>query len=156
MACNNLDLVDRKILAALQRDATISLADISESAGLTSTACWRRIKKLEENGIIAGRVTLLAADKLGYALSGYVMIRTRNHGEAWIESFVETVAGIPTVVELHRTTGDVDYLLKIVAKDLGGYNEIYRLLSQLPDIVDVSAAFSMEAIKSTTELPLGS
>jgi Lrp/AsnC family transcriptional regulator len=154
LARNNLDLVDRKILTALQRDATISLAQISDSAGLTSTACWRRIRKLEEGGVISKRVTLLAPDKLGLAVSGYVMIRTRNHGKEWIERFTSTVLDIPAVVELHRTTGDVDYLLKIVARDLSAYNQIYQLLSHLPDIADVSAAFSMEAIRSTTELPL--
>lgn len=154
MARNNLDIVDRKILALVQRNAAISLPEISDSVGLTATACWRRIKKLEEEGIIRSRVTLLAPEKLGFALTGYVTIRTSNHGDDWVSRFAATVADMPAVLELHRTTGDIDYLLKIVAKDLADYNRIYRAISQHPDIAAVSAAFSMEAIKATTALPL--
>ncbi|MBY8823439.1 Lrp/AsnC family transcriptional regulator [Sphingomonas colocasiae] len=154
MTRNIIDSVDRKILTALQRDASIPATALAEVAGLTSTGCWRRIKRLEEIGVIAARVTLLSPQALGLGLTGYVMIRTRDHGDAWLRRFLDTVGAFPEVVEIHRTTGDLDYLLKIVARDLAAYNEIYRTISQLPDVTDVSAAFSMEAIKSTTELPL--
>lgn len=154
MTRNIIDSTDRKILAALQRDSTVSLDQISEAVGLTSTGCWRRIKRLEEAGIIDRRVTILNPARLGLSLLGYVMIRTRDHSEAWLEQFAGIVLELPAVVEFHRTTGGVDYLLKIVARDLPAYNQIYRRISQLPDIVEVSAAFSMEAIKATTEIPL--
>src|SRR5262249_8591763 len=143
VARNNLDSIDRKILTALQRDAASPMAAIAEQVGLSATACWRRIKRLEEEGVIAGQVTLLSPGSLGLGLIGYVMIRTRNHGEAWLARFIETITTLPGVVELHRTTGDVDYLLKIVARDLAAYNHIYRAITQLPDVADVSAAFSM-------------
>lgn len=154
MARNNLDSIDRKILDALQRDATIPMTSLAQEAGLTSTACWRRIKRLEDEGYIERRVTLLSASALGLGLIGFVMIRTRNHGSAWLDRFVETVRALPEVVEIHRTTGDVDYLLKIVARDLAGYNHVYRTITELPDLSDVTAAFSMEALRSTTQLPL--
>lgn len=151
---NILDSTDRKILCALQRDSTLSLDQLGEAVGLTGTGCWRRVKRLEEVGIIDRRVTLLNPAKLGLSLFGYVMIKTRDHSDAWLRHFSDVVLGLPAVVEFHRTTGGVDYMLKIVARDLPAYNEIYRTISQLPDIVDVSAAFSMEAIKATTEIPL--
>lgn len=154
MSRNNLDSIDRKLLTALQEDAAIPATALADIAGLTATACWRRVKRLEEDGIIARRVTLLSAQALGLGLTGYVMIRTHNHGDAWLTSFLETVGALPEVVEIHRTTGDLDYLLKIVTRDLAAYNAIYRTISQLPDLGDVSAAFSMEAIKVTTALPL--
>jgi len=154
LARNNLDSIDRRILTALQDNAAIPATALADIAGLTATACWRRIKRLEDEGIIARRVTLLSPEALGLGLTGYVMIRTRDHGDAWLERFVETVGALAEVVEIHRTTGDLDYLLKIVTRDLAAYNAIYRTISQLPDLADVSAAFSMEAIKSTTALPL--
>lgn len=154
MTRNIIDSIDRRMLAALQRDSTISLDQIGEAAGLTATACWRRLKRLEEDGIIDRRVTLLNPAKLGLSLIGYVMIKTRDHSEAWLEQFSAIVSELPEVVEFHRTTGSVDYMLKIVARDLPAYNVIYRRISQLPGIPDVSGAFSMEAFKSTTEIPL--
>jgi Lrp/AsnC family transcriptional regulator len=154
MTRNIIDSTDRKILAALQRDSTITLDQISDSVGLTATGCWRRVKRLEEEGIIDRRVTLLDPARLGLTLLGYVMIRTRDHSQAWLQQFAALVLDLPAVVEFHRTTGSIDYLLKIVARDLPAYNQIYCTISQLPDIVEVSAAFSMEAIKATTEIPL--
>lgn len=154
MARNIIDSTDRKLLVALQRDSTSSLEQISESVGLTATACWRRVKRLEEEGVIARRVALVDPASLGLTLTGYVMIRTADHSEQWLKRFSGVVLGLPAVVEFHRTTGSVDYMLKILARDLPAYNEIYRAISQIPGIVDVSAAFSMEAIKATTEVPL--
>ncbi|SEH12981.1 transcriptional regulator, AsnC family [Sphingopyxis sp. YR583] len=154
MSRNIIDSIDRKILLALQRDATIPMTKLEQEAGLTSTGCWRRINRMKEEGIIGDRVTLLSPGALGFALIGYVMIRTRNHGRQWTDRFVETLLAMPAIVELHRTTGGVDYLLKIVAEDMAAYNRIYRTISEIPDLEDVSAAFSMEALKATTELPL--
>jgi len=156
MTPNIIDSTYPRNLGVLQRDSTITLDQISEAVGLTATGCWRRVKRLEEEGIIDRRVTLLHPARLGLTLLGYVMIRTRDHSEAWLSQFAAVVLDIPAVVEFHRTTGSIDYLLKIVARDLTAYNHIYRTISQLPDIVEVSSAFSMEAIKATTEIPLGS
>ena len=151
---NNLDDIDKRILAALQADSTGSIADIAERAGVSQTPCWKRIRKLEDRGIIRKRVALLDADTLGLPLVGYVQIRTAHHTEAWLTAFSAGVQNIPEIVECHRMTGDVDYLLKIVAPDMAGYDAIYKKLIKIADLSDVSVSFSMERLKETTELPL--
>lgn len=110
---------------------------------------------MEKEGVIEARVTLLSQRALGLTLTGYVMIRTGNHSDEWLSRFAEIVARLDEVVEFHRMTGDVDYLLKVVAPDLERYDQLYRKLIRVPGIRDVSASFSMERIKSTTALPLG-
>ena len=155
MTRKNLDAYDRKILRSLQADATLSLDRIAEIACLSATACWRRVKRLEEEKIIEGRVTLLSQRALGLMLTGYVMIRTDAHSDDWLERFSTLIHTMDEVVEFHRMTGDVDYLLKIVTPDLESYDLLYRKLIRIPGIRDVSASFSMEKIKATTALPLG-
>lgn len=154
MARTDLDSIDRKILRILQADASVSLDRIAESAGLSSTACWRRVKRLEKSGVIEARVTLLSQRMLGLALTGYVMIRTNTHSDEWLEQFAALVRSLEEVVEFHRMTGDVDYLLKVVAPDLDSYDRLYRKLIRVPNIRDISASFSMSKIKETTALPL--
>lgn len=149
-----LDAIDRRILRSLQRDATQRLDALAEAAGLSSTACWRRIKRLEEEGVIEKRVTLLSPRALGLSLTGFVMVRTGKHTEAWLSRFAEAVALMEEVVEVHRMTGDIDYMLKVVMPDLASYDRLYRRLIRIAGIKDVSASFSMETLKGTTELPL--
>jgi Lrp/AsnC family transcriptional regulator len=150
----DFDPIDRRILACLQRDAGQSMDAIAERAGLSAAACWRRIKKLEADGVVVGRVALLSAPALGLPLTGFVSIRVTKHSQAWADRFAETVKALDHVVEFHRMTGDIDYLLKIVAPDLTGYDALYRRLIKIPGLKDVSASFSMDRIKETTELPL--
>lgn len=150
-----MDQIDRKILAILQNDAGASVADIADRAGISSTPAWRRIKRMEEAGIIDKKVTLLDPAAIGLGLTGFVMIRTSKHSEAWLETFAKAVAVIPEIVEVHRTSGDIDYVLKIVAPDIAGYDKIYKKLIGLVEMTNVSATFSMEQLKFTTELPLG-
>lgn len=154
MLRKSFDLIDRRILESLQRDARLSLADLADAAGLSSTACWRRVKRLEDDGIIERRVTLLSQKALGLGLTGFVMIRTGKHNVTWLKRFADVVSGMEEVIEFHRMTGDVDYLLKIVAIDLESYDAIYRRLIGINGIKDVSATFSMEKIKGTTTLPV--
>jgi len=149
-----LDAIDRRILRQLQRDATQSLAELADAAGISQTACWRRIKRLEQDEVIQQRVTLLSHQALGLGLIGFVMIRTSNHSDSWLEKFAAGVRAIPEIIEFHRMAGDVDYLLKIVAPDIAGYDAIYKKLIKVAELSDVSASFSMEQIKYTTELPL--
>jgi Lrp/AsnC family transcriptional regulator len=149
-----MDQVDRKILQVLQRDSSGSIADIAERANVSQTPCWRRIKKLEEAGVIKARVALLDAKKMNVGLTGFIAIKTANHDEAWLKRFADGVAAIPEVVEFHRMAGDTDYLLKIVTKDIESYDAIYKRLIKVVDLNDVSASFSMEVIKSTTEVPV--
>lgn len=149
-----LDAIDRRILAALQQDATLPIAEVAERAGLSSTPCWKRIKRLERDGVIDRRVALLNRDALGLDVTVIVAIRTAQHTEEWLRMFAEGVASIPEVVEFYRMSGEVDYLLKVVARDIADYDRIYRKLMKVAPLHDVSSSFAMQEIKSTTVLPL--
>lgn len=149
-----LDAVDRKILQALQDDCSGSVADIADRAGVSQTPCWRRIKRLEEAGYIDKRVAVLNQDALNLGMTAYVMIQTAQHDDKWLDQFSKGVGKIPEVVEIHRMAGQIDYLLKVVAGDVADYDRIYKKLIKVVDLSDVTAGFSMERIKSTTQLPL--
>ena len=149
-----LDAIDWAILGVLQADASLAVHEVGDRVGLSSNACWRRIKRLEDSGIIARRVALLDAEKLGLATTVFVAIRTQRHDPAWLDLFSAGIAGIAEISECHRMAGDVDYLLKIVVRDIAHYDRIYRkLIAAVPDIADVSSSFSMEKMKATTALP---
>ena len=150
----NLDRIDRRILDILQNDATRSVAEIGEAVGLSATPCWKRIKRLERIGIIQRRVAILDRDKLALGVTVIVAIRTASHSEEWLKIFSEGVSLIPEVVEFYRMSGDIDYILKVVARDIADYDRIYRKISKVADLHDVSSSFAMQEIKSTTALPL--
>ena len=149
-----MDRIDRKILRLLQQDATLSIAGIAEQVGLSTTPCWRRIQNLEASGVIRGRVALLNQEMVNVGTTVFVAVRTNHHNSEWLDRFAEAVVGIDEVVEFHRMSGDVDYLLKIVVPDIAGYDRVYKRLIGMVELSDVSSSFSMERIKSTTELPL--
>lgn len=149
-----MDAIDKKILRILQHDASLSVAELSERAGISQTPVWRRIRKLEDSGVIDRRVTLLDQEAIGLGLTGFVLVRTSDHSDKWLQTFSSAVADIPEIVEVHRTSGDVDYVFKIVAPDMKGYDKIYRRLIRDVAMHDVSASFSMEKLKATTDLPL--
>ncbi|MGZ0188038.1 MAG: Lrp/AsnC family transcriptional regulator [Alphaproteobacteria bacterium] len=149
-----MDRIDRRILALLQTDATLSVAAIAETVGLTQTPCWKRIQRLEKSGVIRGRVALLDAAALGVPVTVFVSVRTNRHEPDWLERFADGVTSLPEVVEVYRMSGAVDYLLKIVCPDIAGYDRVYKRLIAIVDIQDVSSAFSMEELKKTTALPL--
>jgi Lrp/AsnC family transcriptional regulator len=149
-----MDSIDKTILRELQRDATIAIADLARAAGLSQTPCWRRVKRLEESGAIQRRVAIVDPSAVNLALTAFVAVRTSQHTEAWLRKFTEGVRSIPEVVELHRMSGDVDYLLKVVCPDMRTFDGVYRKLIRVADLTDVSSTFSMEALKYTTELPL--
>ena len=149
-----LDSIDWAILTQLQADASLPVHEIGERVGLSHNACWRRIKRLEEAGVIARRVALLDPERLGLATTVFVSVRTNRHDPEWLAAFSRGVAAIDEVIECHRMAGDVDYLLKIVVRDIAHYDRIYRkLIAAVPDIADVSSSFSMERMKATTALP---
>ncbi len=150
----SLDRIDREILTCLQRDATLPVAEIAERVGLSTTPCWRRIQRLERDGVIAGRVALLDPDKLHLGVTVFVHIRTAQHNAAWLEKFAAAVAAIPEVVELYRMSGDIDYLMRVVVPDIAGYDAIYQRLIAAVELSDVSSTFAMERIKHTTALPV--
>ena len=149
-----LDRIDARILAALQGDASLPIAELAESVGLSSNACWRRVKRLEEAGIIRRRVALLDPAKLGLGVTVFVSVRTNEHAEEWLEKFAKGVADIPEVVEFYRMSGDVDYLLKVMVADIAHYDRVYKRLIKVAKLSDVSSSFAMEQIKYTTAVPL--
>jgi Lrp/AsnC family transcriptional regulator len=149
-----MDATDKKILALLQRDASQSVESIAEAVGMTATPCWRRIRKLEQDGVLKARVALVDPTALKLGLTAFVAVRTNQHTEAWLKKFVDGVRAMPEVVELHRLSGDIDYLLKVVCPDMARFDQVYKRLIRVADLSDVSSTFSMEALKVTTELPL--
>ena len=149
-----MDRLDRKILRLLQEDATLAVADIAKKVGLSTTPCWRRIQKLEEDGVIKRRVAVLDPEKINTKVTVFVSIRTGSHNVEWLKRFSELVQDFPEVVEFYRMSGDVDYLLKVVVPDIAAYDAFYKRMIARIEIRDVSSAFAMEQIKYTTQLPL--
>jgi len=149
-----MDQIDRKILAALQEDAGRPVADIAAAVGLSQSPCWRRIQKLEVDGVIQRRVALLDAAKLNVGVTVFVAVRTSRHDLDWIETFARAVTDIPEVVEFYRMSGEIDYLLRVVVPDIAAFDAAYkRLIARVP-LSDVTSSFAMEQIKYTTALPL--
>ncbi|MBO1112683.1 Lrp/AsnC family transcriptional regulator [Bordetella petrii] len=149
-----MDQTDLKILSLLQKDATRPVAEIAEQVNLSVTPCWRRIQKLKEDGVIERTAVLLDPKAVGLGLTVFVTIKTSQHNVKWTQNLIGAVMALPNVVEFHRMAGDLDYLLKVVVEDMPAYDRFYRRLIEAVDLLDVSASFSMEVIKSTTELPL--
>jgi len=150
-----LDKTDRKLLALLQQDCTLSLIELAEAVNLTSTPCWKRIKKLEEEGVILGKVALLDAEKLGLTLTAFVRIKTQQHSSQWYQNFVEQIESFPEVLSFYRMAGEYDYLMQVQVADMKSYDNFYKkLVSAVPGLWDVTSNFAMERIKSTTHLPL--
>ena len=150
----DLDRLDARILDSLQANADQAVADLAESVGLSANACWRRIKRLEELGIIRGRVALLDPEKLGLGVTVFVSVRTNEHNDAWLGQFNDAVTRIPEIVELYRMSGDIDYLMKVVVSDIAHYDRVYKRLISLVRLTDVSSSFAMERMKLTTALPV--
>jgi Lrp/AsnC family transcriptional regulator len=149
-----MDNKDRRILQLLQADASLSMNELAERCALSRTAVWRRVRELEEDGVIIGRVTRLNAARMGFPLTVFALVRTNQHSDDWFAKFSTAVASIPEILEFHRTSGDIDYLLRIVARDMQDYDRVYRTLIRAVDLADVSSTFVMETIKSDTALPL--
>jgi len=150
----NIDQKDRNILRELQKDAVLSVDSLSEKVHLSRNACWRRIKRMEEEGLITARVALLDAEQLGLGLSVYVFIRTNVHEPGWLEEFRAAIRELPEIVGGHRMSGDLDYVLRVRVADVRAYDRFYQKLIKRVAIANVSASFVMEDIKDTTALPL--
>ena len=149
-----MDTIDRKILAVLQDDASLSVAEIGNRVGLSSTPCWKRIQRLEADGVIQKRVAVIDQDKLGLGVTVFVSVETEDHSEEWLQKFAQLVGAMPEVLEFYRMAGDVDYMLRVVVPDIAGYDGFYkRLISAVP-LKNVTSRFAMEKIKSTTALPI--
>ena len=149
-----LDRMDRKILEILQEDCTLPVAEIGKRIGLSTTPCWRRIQKLEEQGVIERRVALLNPKQVNAGVTVFVFISTSNHSKDWLERFHAALSDFPEVVEFYRTSGQIDYELRVVVADIERYDFFYKRLIAKIELTDVSSAFAMEQIKFTTSLPL--
>jgi Lrp/AsnC family transcriptional regulator len=150
----DLDSRDRQILAILQADALVPIAEVAERVGLSTTPCWRRIQRLEREGVIRRRVALLDPAALNVPVSVFVAIRTSQHSAKWLAQFRQAVESIPEIVEAYRMSGEVDYLLRVVVPDIAGYDSVYKQLIEKIELADVTSSFSMEEMKHTTALPL--
>ena len=149
-----MDHKDQQILRIIQKDAALSMNELADRTSMSKTAVWRRVKSLQDNGIIRKRVTLLDKEALGFGLTVYALVRTNQHSQKWFATFKKAVMSIPEIQEFHRTSGDLDYLLRIVARDMRHYDEVYQQLIREVDFADVSSTFVMETFKSDTELPI--
>jgi len=149
-----MDKLDKKILEQLQKNAGLTAAELADRIGLSKAPCWRRIRRLEEQGVIKQTVALLDAHSLNLGTTVFVTLKTGNHSAAWFERFVKAVKDIPEVTEIHRMSGDVDYLMRIVVPDIDAYDVVYKRLIAAVEFQDVSASFALETIKYTTALPL--
>jgi Lrp/AsnC family transcriptional regulator len=149
-----MDATDRKILDLLQVDASLSVAEIGNRVGLSSTPCWKRIQRLEADGVIQKRVALVDQDKIGLGVTVFVSVETGDHSREWLAHFGNTVGAMPEVMEFYRMAGDVDYMLRVVVPDIQGYDAFYkRLIASVP-LKNVTSRFAMEKIKATTALPI--
>jgi len=149
-----LDLMDRKILDILQTDCTKPVAEIGKQIGLSTTPCWRRIQKLEEEGVLKERVAILDPEKVNAGVTVFVFITTSKHSKEWLDLFHSAVTEFPEIAELYRMSGQVDYLMRVVVSDISAYDDFYKRLISKVEIGDVSSTFAMEQIKFTTAVPL--
>jgi len=149
-----MDRLDRKILALLQEDATLPVTDVARQVGLSTTPCWRRIQKMEEDGVIKERVAILDPEKINAGITIFVSINTSTHSVEWLDDFSRHVASLPEVVEVYRMSGDVDYLLRVLVPNMSAIDAFHKRLVSKLDIRTVSLSFAIEKIKYATQLPL--
>ena len=149
-----MDAIDRKILAVMQEDTSLSVAEIGSRVGLSSTPCWKRIQRLEADGVILKRVALIDQDKIGLGITVFVSVETGDHSQEWLDRFAKVVGAMPEVMEFYRMAGDVDYMLRVVVPDIAGYDTFYKKLIGTVSLKNVTSRFAMEKIKSTTALPI--
>ncbi|EOL8969556.1 Lrp/AsnC family transcriptional regulator [Cronobacter dublinensis] len=150
-----LDKIDCRLLALLQEDATLSLQVLADAVNLTTTPCWKRLRRLEDDGYIIKRVALLDPEKLGLGLTAFMLIKTQHHSSDWYSQFVAVVEEMPEVLGFWRMAGEYDYLMRVQVADMKSYDDFYkRLVNRVPGLSDVTSSFAMEQIKYTTALPL--
>jgi Lrp/AsnC family transcriptional regulator len=149
-----MDAIDRKILAVVQQDAALSVAEIGQRVGLSSTPCWKRLQRLEADGVIMRRVALIDPEKVGLGITVFVSVETGDHSQEWLAKFAQVVDAMPEVMEFYRMAGDVDYVLRVVVQDMQSYDTFYKKLIATVPLKNVTSRFAMERIKSTTALPI--
>jgi Lrp/AsnC family transcriptional regulator len=149
-----MDAIDRKILAVVQEDAALSVAEIGQRVGLSSTPCWKRLQRLEADGVITKRVALIDPEKVDLGITVFVSVETGDHSQDWLKRFADVARAMPEVMEFYRMAGDVDYMLRVVVHDMASYDAFYKKLIATVPLKNVTSRFAMERIKSTTALPI--
>lgn len=150
-----MDDFDRKILIELQRNPDLSAAAVAERVGLSHTPCWRRIRKLEQNGVIAGRALILNAKALGLSAVVFAEIRLKNHDEDTLMAFEEAVCERDEIVECFSMSGERDYILRILVFDISAYEQfLKKVVLHLPGVGSVTSSFALNTVKLTTGIPL--
>lgn len=149
-----MDKKDLEILRIMQDNAGLSMNELADRLALSKTAVWRRVKELEKQGVIRARISVLDPEAMGFNLTVFAFVRTNQHSDSWFSKFEQAVESIPEILEFHRTSGDIDYLLRAVARDMRHYDEIYKRLIRQVDFADISSTFVMETFKSGSALPI--
>ena len=149
-----IDQIDRSILRALQRDASVSQRDLADQVGMSQNACWRRLKALQDSGVISGYTIRMEAKAVGLGLTVFVMIRTRHHSQDWLERFRKEVSAIQNIVDFYRIAGDYDYMLKVVAEDMNDFDRVYQRLIARLDLDTVTSLITMEQIADNRDWPV--
>jgi Lrp/AsnC family transcriptional regulator len=149
-----MDEIDRKLLQLLQDDATLSIAQLAERVGLSATPCWKRIQKLEANGVITRRVALIDPERVGVGLTVFVGVEAGAHTPEWLERFSSGVAAMPEIMAIYRMAGDIDYLLQVGVADMAEFDAFYKRLIDAAPIKNVSSRFAIERVKHSTAYPL--
>lgn len=153
---NNVEInpIDRALLARLQEDVTLSMDRLAKLAGVSKTAAWNRVQKLQQQGVIKKQVAILDATKIGLPETFFIAIKTTQHQQTWLETFVRVVNKYPEIVEVHRLAGDIDYLMKVQVASTRAFDDLYKKLVSEIDIHSVTSSLSMEVVKQETALPL--
>ncbi len=149
-----MDEIDRKLLAILQLDTTLSVAQLGERVGLSATPCWKRIQKMEQAGVITRRVALVDPERIGMGLTVFVAVEAGDHTPEWLQRFASAVSAMPAVMEVYRMAGEVDYMLRVVVADMAEFDAFYKQLIAAAPLKNVTSRFAMERVKSTTAFPL--
>ncbi len=152
----NLDRVDRRILSALQRNARIANQELADQVGISASACWRRVRQLEQDGVIQRYAAVLDPVRLGLPVSILINVSLEKQGEKALQVFESAVAEWPEVMECYLMTGDADYLLRVVVADLAAYEQfLMRKLTRIPGIASIRSSFALRAVRHSSELPIG-
>ncbi len=151
---SSIDSVDRKILHYLQQDASLTIKEIAEKIHLSPTPCWKRIQRMEKNGVIRARVALLDPEKVDANVTVFIAIKTDQHNTAWSEKFAFEMSSIPEIMEIYRMSGEVDYLLRVVVPDIAAFDNLYKTIIDRIDLSNVTSSFAIERMKYTTALPI--
>ena len=149
-----MDEIDRKLIAILQDDSTVSMTQLADQVGLSPTPVWKRVQKLEQSGVIIGRVALIEPEQVGIGLIVFVAIEAHEHSPEWLTEFAAAIGAMPEVMDAYRMAGEVDYMLRVAVADMAEFDNFYKRLIAAVPLKNVTSRFAMERLKHTTAYPL--